>query len=145
MLCLFYNDSSAAKQVSTATCYLKLLHNITKCNFFRYNYIMAAFSVMFLVVSWSLTKFLGGLGFIIANCCNMLARIIHSVWFIRKSFYHSKLQPLSGMIPTRYYFISLCVTLIITKISEVMYLHLYLIKKMYLFKIELLNKKNKCN
>jgi oligosaccharide translocation protein RFT1 len=43
----------------------------------RYNYIMAVLSVSFLVVSWVLTKAFGGVGFIVANCCNMGARIGH--------------------------------------------------------------------
>lgn len=38
---------------------------------------MAILSVSFLVVSWLLTKALGGAGFIVANCCNMAARIGH--------------------------------------------------------------------
>jgi oligosaccharide translocation protein RFT1 len=43
----------------------------------RYNYVMAVLSVSFLVVSWVLTKAFGGVGFILANCCNMGARIGH--------------------------------------------------------------------
>ena len=38
---------------------------------------MAILSVSFLVVSWLLTNALGAVGFIVANCCNMAARIGH--------------------------------------------------------------------
>lgn len=44
---------------------------------FRYNYIMVIFSISFLLISYMLTSFLGPVGFILANCVNMLARIIH--------------------------------------------------------------------
>ena len=41
-----------------------------------YNYKMMVFSVIFLAASWYLT-FLGSVGFVIANCLNMLLRIYH--------------------------------------------------------------------
>ncbi|XP_023711319.1 protein RFT1 homolog isoform X2 [Cryptotermes secundus] len=65
------------------------INGITECYAFatmntsqldKYNYVMAILSVSFLVVSWVLTKAFGGAGFIVANCCNMGARIGHSVW-----------------------------------------------------------------
>ena len=41
-----------------------------------YNYKMMMFSVLFLGASWYLTV-LGSVGFVIANCLNMLLRIYH--------------------------------------------------------------------
>lgn len=41
-----------------------------------YNYKMMAFSAVFLAASWYLTIF-GSVGFVIANCLNMLLRIYH--------------------------------------------------------------------
>ena len=41
-----------------------------------YNYKMMVFSVVFLAASWYLT-ILGSVGFVIANCLNMLLRIYH--------------------------------------------------------------------
>ena len=41
-----------------------------------YNYKMMVFSVIFLAASWYLTS-LGSVGFVIANCLNMLLRIYH--------------------------------------------------------------------
>lgn len=43
----------------------------------RYNHKMMLFSVIFLVSSWFLSKQIGSVGFILANCLNMIARIIH--------------------------------------------------------------------
>lgn len=43
----------------------------------RYNYLMVVFSVMFLLISYVLTNIFGAVGFILANCINMGARIIH--------------------------------------------------------------------
>lgn len=43
----------------------------------RYNYVMVIFSVSFLLISYVFTSVLGPVGFILANCVNMLARIIH--------------------------------------------------------------------
>ena len=41
-----------------------------------YNYKMMVFSVVFLGASWYLTV-LGSVGFVIANCFNMILRIYH--------------------------------------------------------------------
>ena len=41
-----------------------------------YNYKMMVFSILFLGASWYLTV-LGSVGFVIANCLNMLLRIYH--------------------------------------------------------------------
>ena len=43
----------------------------------RYNHKMVVFTAVFLASSWYLTGPLGSAGFIMANCLNMLARIIH--------------------------------------------------------------------
>ncbi|KAJ4442356.1 hypothetical protein ANN_03942 [Periplaneta americana] len=60
------------------------INGITECYAFatmntaqldRYNRIMAVLSVLFLVVAWLLTRLFGGVGFILANCYNMGARI----------------------------------------------------------------------
>lgn len=43
----------------------------------RYNYKMLGFSGLFLLASYTFTTHFGSAGFIMANCCNMGARIIH--------------------------------------------------------------------
>lgn len=56
---------------------LKIL--LCKFNFdcFRYNYVMVIFSFMFLILSYVFTTLIGPVGFILANCINMFARICH--------------------------------------------------------------------
>ncbi|XP_046548577.1 protein RFT1 homolog [Haliotis rubra] len=60
----------------------------------RYNKKMFIFSGVFLLSSWLLTKLLGSVGFILANCFNMLVRILHSVYFTRGYYRQSSTQPL---------------------------------------------------
>lgn len=45
--------------------------------YFRYNRIMIFFSIGFLITAWMLSHLFGSVGFILANCCNMGARIIY--------------------------------------------------------------------
>ena len=45
--------------------------------FFRYNHKMLLFSAIFLISSLGFTHQFGSVGFILANCLNMGARIIH--------------------------------------------------------------------
>lgn len=41
----------------------------------KYNYIMGIFSIVFIIMSFILTRIFGPVGFIMANCINMLCRI----------------------------------------------------------------------
>ncbi|PIK44034.1 hypothetical protein BSL78_19103 [Apostichopus japonicus] len=66
----------------------------------RYNKKMLLFSVLFLISSWYLTKTIGSVGFILANCLNMSARISHSIYFTRNYFKDSCYRPLRGLIPS---------------------------------------------
>lgn len=61
------------------------VNGITECFMFatmsqaaveKYNQKMVIFSILFLISSWFLTYF-GAVGFIFANCLNMILRIIH--------------------------------------------------------------------
>lgn len=83
---------------------------------------MAAFSVAFLAISWGLTLLLGGVGFIIANCCNMAARIVHSVMFIRSKYKNTDFQPMHGLKPDKYLLTSLALSLCVTLFSEVSFI-----------------------
>lgn len=80
---------------------------------------MAGFSILFLLVSWGLTKLFGGIGFIMANCSNMLARILHNILFIKNKYAETQFQPLYGLLPTKYFFSSLCIALLITQVTKV--------------------------
>ncbi|KAH8386691.1 hypothetical protein KR093_001967 [Drosophila rubida] len=67
----------------------------------KYNYLMAIFSVSFLVLSYILTGIFGPVGFIFANCINMLGRIVYSTWYIRQQYRPLSLNPLQGLWPGR--------------------------------------------
>jgi oligosaccharide translocation protein RFT1 len=43
----------------------------------KYNGLMVILSCMFLFLSWILSRSVGSVGFILANCVNMILRIIH--------------------------------------------------------------------
>ncbi|ESO89985.1 hypothetical protein LOTGIDRAFT_234090 [Lottia gigantea] len=84
----------------------------------RYNHKMLLFSVLFLLSSWFLTKTIGSVGFILANCLNMAARIIHSMIFIRTYFKESNYKPLHDIIPSLPVNVVILLSFIITYLSE---------------------------
>lgn len=80
---------------------------------------MGFFSVTFLLLSYQLTTIFGPVGFILANCTNMLLRIIFSSRYIRKQYHSVDLKPLDGTIPSVLFAITLTVAGIVCKMSEV--------------------------
>ncbi|XP_071082432.1 man(5)GlcNAc(2)-PP-dolichol translocation protein RFT1-like isoform X2 [Haliotis cracherodii] len=84
----------------------------------RYNRKMFIFSGVFLLSSWLLTKYLGSVGFILANCFNMLVRILHSVSFIRGYYRQSSALPLREGFPAPLVLVSLGVVSLIMYTSE---------------------------
>uniref|UniRef100_A0A3Q2YN14 Protein RFT1 homolog n=1 Tax=Hippocampus comes TaxID=109280 RepID=A0A3Q2YN14_HIPCM len=93
------------------SCYVLLLavNGVTECFVFaamsqeevdKYNLVMLALSASFLFLSYMLTWWAGGVGFILANCLNMALRITHSVLYIRRYFLSSQWKPLRGLLPS---------------------------------------------
>lgn len=83
-----------------------------------YNYKMMMFSVLFLGASWYLTV-LGSVGFVIANCLNMLLRIYHSVKFIHNYFKSTpNHKPLCGLVPSHLVIAGFVVSWLVTTTSE---------------------------
>lgn len=80
---------------------------------------MLGLSASFLLLSYFLTWLFGGVGFILANCCNMALRIIHSLIYIHRYFLHSDHTPLSGLRPHPTLLIALTISSILTAFSEV--------------------------
>lgn len=82
-------DSYLPTTLLKCHCFAVLLlavNGVTECYVFatmdnrqldKYNYLMVIFSVSFLAISYLLTNTLGPVGFILANCINMSARIAH--------------------------------------------------------------------
>lgn len=87
----------------------------------RYNHKMFAFSLIFLSSSWYLTKTIGSVGFILANCFNMSARITHSIYFILIYYKESSFQPLKGLLPSIPVLLVFGASWVITSISEVQF------------------------
>lgn len=87
----------------------------------RYNRKMLLFSAIFLVSSLGFTHQFGSVGFILANCLNMGARIIHSVYYILNYFSESSYKPLQGMIPSPTVILVLLVAQGITVMSEIVF------------------------
>ena len=52
----------------------------------RYNHRMVLFSLAFLAASLCFTKMFGSVGFIMANCMNMVLRIIHRYFNVPLNF-----------------------------------------------------------
>jgi len=86
-----------------------------------YNYAMVLLSIAFLGISWGLTYLLGGLGFILANCCNMATRICYSLRFMHGMYQGSQWQPLKGLMPGPFIITALAVAFIVTHFSEGFY------------------------
>uniref|UniRef100_A0A8C2IQZ4 Protein RFT1 homolog n=1 Tax=Cyprinus carpio TaxID=7962 RepID=A0A8C2IQZ4_CYPCA len=114
------------------SCYVLLLaiNGVTECFVFaamskeevdRYNLVMLGLSASFLLLSYWLTWMLGGIGFVLANCCNMALRIIHSIVYIHGYFLQSEYTPLWGLRPHSAVIIALGVSSILTACSESMF------------------------
>ncbi|KAK3575349.1 hypothetical protein QTP86_025498, partial [Hemibagrus guttatus] len=106
---------------------LLAINGVTECFVFaamskeevdRYNLVMLGLSASFLLLSYWLTWLFGGVGFILANCCNMALRIIHSIMYIHRYFQHSGHTPLSGLRPNPALLITLIISSILTAVSE---------------------------
>lgn len=89
----------------------------------RYNYYMAIFSVTFLALSYQLTNLFGPVGFILANCTNMIFRISYSTFYIYKQYRPIKLNPLNGIRPGKIFLTVLLVMGIACKESQVSACH----------------------
>lgn len=97
------------------------LRQLTCCLRFvlRYNLVMLALSVSFLILSYILTWWAGAVGFILANCLNMGLRILHSLLYIYHYFQFSQWRPLRGLMPSPLLLGALVVSASITAVSEV--------------------------
>ncbi|XP_053949020.1 protein RFT1 homolog [Anastrepha ludens] len=83
----------------------------------KYNYLMAIFSISFLILSYILTSCLGPVGFIFANCINMFCRICYSTCFIFRQYKPTGLNPLQGLLPGKWFAITVLITGIFCKYS----------------------------
>uniref|UniRef100_A0A3B3BVC2 Protein RFT1 homolog n=1 Tax=Oryzias melastigma TaxID=30732 RepID=A0A3B3BVC2_ORYME len=114
------------------SCYVLLLavNGVTECFVFatmskeevdKYNLVMLALSASFLILSYMLTWWAGGVGFILANCLNMGLRIVHSLRYIRRYFHTSHWTPLRGLLPSPPLLLALAVSAAVTAGSEAVF------------------------
>ncbi|KAG6456583.1 protein RFT1 homolog [Manduca sexta] len=103
------------------------INGVTECYVFAtmtsaqlnsYNFLMVFFSITFLVLSYVLTYVFGPVGFIISNCINMFARILHSIHFINNKYRNTEYKPLDGLRVGKVFILVLCVAGVVCKISE---------------------------
>lgn len=106
---------------------LLAVNGVTECFVFaamsqkevdKYNLVMLALSVSFLFLSYMLTWWAGGVGFILANCLNMGLRILNSLLYIHRYFQSSEWKPLRGLLPSPFLLLALAVSAVVTALSE---------------------------
>lgn len=106
---------------------LLAINGVTECYTFAtmtsaqlnsYNLLMVFFSISFLILSYVLTYIFGPVGFIISNCINMSARILHSIHFINEKYKNSGYKPLEGLLVGKIFLGTLFVAGCICKLSE---------------------------
>lgn len=106
------------------------MNGVTECFVFatmshkeldRCNVKMLLFSVIFLAASWILIQMFGSVGFILANCLNMLLRIANSVSFLWFYFSEISNHPMRALLLRPEIFASFAFTFTITCISESMF------------------------
>ncbi|KAL4239099.1 Oligosaccharide translocation protein rft1 [Mactra antiquata] len=87
----------------------------------RYSKKMVIFSGLFLLSSIVLVNQFGSVGFILANCLNMGARIVHSIYYIHQYFKDSNYSPLHDILPSNTVILVLVISLCITSLSEMIF------------------------
>lgn len=83
----------------------------------KYNYLMAIFSISFLILSYILTSIFGPVGFIFANCVNMFCRICYSTKYIYRQYRPLQMNPLRGIKPGNLFALTLITTGLASKYS----------------------------
>nr|CAG4650093.1 EOG090X04LH [Sida crystallina] len=99
-----------------------ILAAMTKEQLDSYNRFMAALIFTYLCVSLLLSRFLGGVGFIAANCANLTLRIVYSLFYIRSYNRNWVNNPVWGLVPSVAQFAAFAATFLVTAWSEV---HIY--------------------
>lgn len=103
------------------------LNGVTECFVFAamtkkeidaHNRRMAMFSVIFLASSYVLTSVFGGVGFIMANCLNMAARIVHGMFFINSYYRNTSHSPLKGLLPHTAVLTMCVLSYVVTLVTE---------------------------
>ncbi|XP_037284505.2 man(5)GlcNAc(2)-PP-dolichol translocation protein RFT1 [Rhipicephalus microplus] len=106
------------------------INGVTECFVFaamskkqldQHNRRLALFSVLFLFVAYLLTTLSGAVGFILANCFNMIARIGYSIYFISTYYAKTRYRPLHGILPSVRVLVTAVFSYLVTTISEAVF------------------------
>lgn len=126
------SDSLAPLLLRWHCAYIVLIaiNGITECFVFaamskeqldQHNHRLALFSVLFLFVAYLLTTLFGAIGFILANCFNMIARVGYSTFFISAYYAKTQYRPLHGIFPSARVLGTAMFSYLVTTISEAMF------------------------
>ena len=96
-----------------------------------HNYLLMASSVLYLLASYVLTGACGSAGLILANCVNMVVRIVCSLKFIKDFFSATSYHPLRRSVPSVKLLLTFTIISLVTVLSEVM--HIFIQHFIYLY------------
>ncbi|XP_064464432.1 protein RFT1 homolog [Ornithodoros turicata] len=94
---------------------------MTKNDLDRHSRRLAMFSVLFLAASYCFTLYFGSVGFIMANCLNMAARIVHGLLFIKDYYKQTAHRPLRGIFPHRAVLLTCALAFVVTSVSQLLF------------------------
>ena len=83
---------------------------------------MGLLSVAFLFLAWALSKLMGPVGFIVANCANFAFRIVHNFYVIetrRRDLNLELISPALGLIPSAKSLVVIVASAVLCQLSEV--------------------------
>merc|ERR1719189_2885956 len=92
---------------------------MTEAEIMSHTQAMTLLSFGYLGLAWLLTTFMGPVGFVFANCANMLVRILLSVRVIHKSFSGRPNSPLEGLVPDTDLVLALISGAVCCQLSEI--------------------------
>lgn len=126
------SDSLAPLLLRWHCAYIVLIaiNGITECFVFaamskqqldQHNHRLALFSVLFLFVAYLLTTLFGAVGFILANCFNMITRIGYSTFFISTYYAKTQCRPLHGILPSVHVLGIAMISYLVTATSEAVF------------------------
>ncbi|KAM9969759.1 hypothetical protein ACTFIR_001595 [Dictyostelium discoideum] len=82
------------------------------------NWVLIIIGFIYLLFTLIFCKLFQNIGIILANCLNMLLRIIYSIYFMKSFFKNIKDIKLSNMIPNKMVLLSFIISFIITNLSN---------------------------
>ena len=85
----------------------------------RYKYLMFVMTTIFLSCVYGFAKVFGPLGFVLANCCNFVMRILHNFYHIYHRHSNQEEKPWKGVIPPTSIVLLLILCGFTCKLSEI--------------------------